>query len=346
MTERGELPGIQYLVLDKNKILFEYNSGWQDIKNRVPVTNATTFMLNSSTKPVTSAAILQLVDKGKINLDSTLSSYYQNHPYGDQVTIRHLLTHTGGIADPVPINWFHLAEEHKKFDENGALADVLRRSKLKSPPGEKYRYSNIGYWLLGNVIKTASGMSYPDYMKKHILQPLLIPEKEMDFQIPNRDLQAKDYQKKFSLFNLITYIMGDNRIRGKSEGIWSRYKYIYHNGYSYGGLYANALGISRFLQDMLKDKPVIFSPKSKLDFFSPHKTTKGELSGTTPGWSTGELSGVQYFGKPGGGRGSNSNIRIYPDKGLATVFLANKVEISESPINKFSDSLDQSFVIS
>ena len=99
------------------------------------------------------------------------------------------------------------------------------------------------------------------------------------------------------------------------------------------------------IEDMLKDQPVIFSPETKQKFFTPHKTTAGELTGTTPGWRMGKLSGVQYFGKPGGGRGSNSNIRIYPDKGVATVYLANNVEISESPINKFSDSLDKEFIL-
>ena len=65
---------------------------------------------------------------------------------------------------------------------------------------------------------------------------------------------------------------------------------------------------------------------------------------TTLGWSTGKLFDSKYYGKPGGGRGSHSNIRIYPGKGIATVFLVNKIEISESPINKFSDSLDKAFI--
>ncbi len=128
IIEKRKLPGIQYLVMDKNKTLFEYNNGWQDIKNRIPVTSSTTFMLNSSTKPITSAAIMQLVEKSKINLDTNISSYFSNHPFGDHVTVRHLLTHTGGIADPIPINWFHLSDEHEQFNEDNALADVLKNS--------------------------------------------------------------------------------------------------------------------------------------------------------------------------------------------------------------------------
>ncbi len=341
MIEKGKIPGVQYLVMNKEKILIEYNGGMQDIKNKIPVTASTTFMLNSSTKTVTAAAILQLVEKGKIDLDSSMSSYYPDHPYGEGVTIRHLLNQTSGIPCPVPIKWFHLAEEHENFDENKALAEVLKKSKLKSNPGEKYLYSNTSYWLLGKIIEKVSGLSYPEYIKKNIFQPLSIPSKEMDYTSPDIKLQAKEYQEKCSILNLVVYFMDDKKLRGKSEGKWTRYKFIYHNGYAYGGLFTNARGVGRFLQDMLKERPTIFSPETKEKFFTRQKTNADELVETTLGWHVGELSGVNYFGKVGGGRGSCSNIRIYPDKGIATVYLANKIETSEGPIDKISDSLDK-----
>jgi len=95
---------------------------------------------------------------------------------------------------------------------------------------------------------------------------------------------------------------------------------------------------------MLKERPTIFSPKTRLAFFTQQKNNAGEWVESTLGWHTGELFNSKYYGKPGGGRGSNSNIRIYPDKGIATVVLVNKIEISESSINKFSDSLDKAFI--
>jgi CubicO group peptidase (beta-lactamase class C family) len=129
--ETGKIPGIQYLVMNEDKILFEYYGGWQDIKNKVPVTASTTFMLNSSTKPITAAAILQLAEKGEIDLDSSVSSYYPLHPYGEEITVRHLLSHTAGIPNPPPINWFHLAEDHENFDENpSARGPYMLRSSF------------------------------------------------------------------------------------------------------------------------------------------------------------------------------------------------------------------------
>ncbi|MCP5108054.1 MAG: beta-lactamase family protein, partial [bacterium] len=344
LIEKGKIPGVQYMVMKKNEILFEYNGGLQDIKNKIPVTASTTFMLNSSTKPITAAAILQLAEKGEIGLDSSVSAYYPGHPYGEGVTVRHLLNQTSGIPNPIPITWFHSMEEHENFDENIALAEVLKKSKLKFKPGEKYSYSNISYWLLGKIIEKVSRLSYPEYMKKNIFRPLSITAEEMDYTIPNLKLQAKEYQEKFSLLNLVVYLMDDKKLRGKSEGSWTRYKFIYHNGYAYGGLFTNARGLSRFLQDMLKERPSIFSPETKQAFFTRQKNNAGEWVETTLGWHIGELFGVKHFQKAGGGRGSSSNIRIYPDKGIATVFLVNKIEISEPPINKFSDSLDKAFI--
>lgn len=345
LIEKGKIPGVQYMVMNEKEILFEYNGGLQDIKNKIPVTAATTFMFNSSTKPITAAAILQLVEKGKIGLDSSLSSYYPGHPYGEGVTVRHLVNQTSGIPYPIPISWFHLAEEHETFDEDRALAEVLKNSKLKSQPGEKYVYSNISYWLLGKIIEKVSGLSYPEYMRKHICRPLSITSEEMDYTIPNIKLQTKEYQKKYSLLNLMVYFMDDKKLRGESEGRWSRYKFLYHHGFAYGGLFTNARGVSRFLQDMLKERPAIFSPETKQAFFTRQQNNAGEFVETTLGWHMGELQGVRHFQKAGGGRGSCSNIRIYPEQELATVYLVNKIETGEAPIYKFSDSLDRMFIL-
>jgi CubicO group peptidase (beta-lactamase class C family) len=80
---KKEIPGIQYLVLNKEGPIFEYNGGWRDVKNDLPVTPNTTFMMNSSTKPIVALAILQLVQKGALSLDDSFSLYFQEHPYGD-----------------------------------------------------------------------------------------------------------------------------------------------------------------------------------------------------------------------------------------------------------------------
>ena len=78
--------------------------------------------------------------------------------------------------------------------------------------------------------------------------------------------------------------------------------------------------------------------------FTQQRTSGGELLNMTLGWVMGETSGARYFGKQGGGLGFHGNVRIYPDKGVATVSLANRTEISAGHIEERSDDLDAFFV--
>jgi CubicO group peptidase (beta-lactamase class C family) len=136
-------PGIQYLVVDAQKVRFEFCGGVRDINAALPVTPETTFMAASSTKALTAAAVLTLVQDGKVQLDDPLSAYYPAHPYGPKVTIRRLLNQSAGVPNPLPLRWLHLVEEHSGFDEEAALQAAVRRAgKLAFPPGAKYGYSN------------------------------------------------------------------------------------------------------------------------------------------------------------------------------------------------------------
>ena len=152
LIQQNRLPGIQYIVVGEQDIRFEYYGGRRDIGANLPVTAQTTFMASSSTKALTAAAVLQLVERGQVELDKSLSAYYPAHPYGDQVTIRRLLNQSSGIRNPAPVKWLHTVEEQPTFDEAQALQQVLsQHPRLAFPPGDRYAYSNISYWLLGQV---------------------------------------------------------------------------------------------------------------------------------------------------------------------------------------------------
>ncbi len=342
---KNEFPGIQYLVINKEGTIFEYNGGWRDVKNDLPVTPNTTFMMNSSTKPVVALAILLLAQKGALSLDDSLSLYFQQHPYGDKVKIRHLLNQTSGISDPAPLNWFHLPEEHDTHNENQLLQVILaQNSELDFEPGEKYQYSNISYWLLGKVIEKISGGAYTAYIENNIFLPLGIKDEEMGFRIHNPALQAKEYHQRFNLIHGGLRMIVASKYIGGIEKSWKQMNYVYHNGAAYGGLYGNARGIAKLLRDQLKRESIILSAGMKDHFYTQQKNSDNESIETTPGWHTGLLKNNRYFGKPGGGIGSHSNIRIYPEKGIATIFFINQIEFSSESVNGFSDFLDNEFL--
>lgn len=345
LVSQGRITGLQYVVVDKQGIRFEYYGGLRDIGARLPVTAETTFMAASSTKALTAAAVLQLVQQGKVDLDKSLSAYYPHHPYGEQVTVRRLLNQSAGIPNPLPLRWLHTVEEHTNFDEEAALQAVLHKSRsLAFTPGEKYGYSNISYWLLGMVIRQASGQPYCDHMRTHVFEPLGIPQAELNCLIPDLARHARGYQRKYSLLGLFLYLAMDRRLLEGSEAGRFRLKPVYMNGPAYGGLNGTARAFGRFLQDQLRDDPVLLDSATRALFFSPQRNNRGQELVTTLGWHRGRVGDVPYYGKPGGGPGFHSNLRIYPSAGLATVWLANETAVSEAPINRFGDWLDQSFL--
>jgi D-alanyl-D-alanine carboxypeptidase len=342
LVRRGHVPGIQYVVVDAREVRFQYEGGRADLASGGRVSAATAFMAASSTKAVTAAAVLQLVAAGRVGLDAPLSAYYAAHPYGNEVTVRRLLNQTSGIANPMPINWLHLAEEHARFDEEAALSDVLRRyGKLRSAPGERYAYSNISYWLLGKVIERASGLSYASYVRRQVLEPIGAPPEELDYDIPSGERLAAGYVRVYSALGIIGRFALDRRFIERTESRRFRIRPVYMNGPPYGGLFGTARGLARFAQDQLRPRSALFPDATRRLFVSEQRTGGGRAIPTTLGWHAGRLAGVRYYGKPGGGPGYRSNVRIYPDRGLGSAWMANEIAAGERPITAFTDAMDE-----
>jgi D-alanyl-D-alanine carboxypeptidase len=345
IVESGRIPGIQYVVVDSHDVRYEYYGGRRDVSSDDPVTSDTTFMSSSTTKTLTAAAVLQLKGRNMIDLAESLSMYFPSHPYGHDIKINHLLNQTSGVPNPLPLKWLHLVEDHESFDADKALQDVLKRhSKLRFIPGSRYAYSNISYWLLGKVIEHVSGMLYDDYMRKNIIGPLGISNKDLDFQIVNIDNHACGHLRRFSPLGLLIPFMMSKEIFSEKAENRLRFRPVYMDGAPYGGLIGTALAFSKFLQDQLSPNSILFNDKTKDLFYSEQIDSRKHLIETTLGWHRGKLLGVEYFGKPGGGPGFQSNMRIYPSKGIATVWLANETGVSEGPIHKLTDNMDKYFL--
>ncbi len=341
----GEYPGIQYMVLDRQGVVFEFNGGWRDTAARAPVTAKTTFMSASMTKVITALAVLQLADRGLVSLDEPLSTYFRDHPYGNELTVRQLISHTAGVSNPLPLDWMHPVEKHDEYDESTELGRRLNKnSKLKSRPGTDYRYSNLGYWLLYKVIENAAGMPYTDYVKQSILEPLEIPETDLGFSFAMPEDRAVGYIKRWSFMRAMMGVMAPAFVMGRSEGAWTSFENLYMNGPAYGGLIGNTKGWSAFLSDQLaKDSKVMTSGVRQL-FYETQQTAEGNEIAMTLGWHTGVLDGNEYYYKAGGGPGYSCNIRIYPDTGMASVWLSNRMAASESPIQALSDAVDAYYI--
>jgi len=163
-------PGGEVLVARGGRIIFEKGYGCAQMESRTPFTDHTRFRIGSLTKQFTSAAIFKLAEDGKLGVDDHLSKLIPDWPRGDEVTLRHLLTHTSGIhnftakpgfyehvTDPISMEALIASFENDPYDFN---------------PGEKYSYCNSGYVLLGHIVEKVSGQSYSEYLREAFFEPL------------------------------------------------------------------------------------------------------------------------------------------------------------------------------
>ncbi len=326
---KNDCPGIQYSVTTSKGLIYSSSVGSADIEGNVPLAKDSQMMLHSMTKTFTAAAVLRLIDKGKLSLDDPARKYLPYIPYDERVTIRNLLSQTSGIPDPIPLRWVHTAKEDDSFDENRILREILEgHSKLNFEPGKKYAYSNISYWLLGKIVEKVSGVPYKEYMISEIFKKLNISDSEMGFLIPTGTKHVKGYLRKFSFFNLLKIFLLDSKFFGKYEGDWLHVRDHYLNGPPFGGIVSNAESVSVFLRDQLRNDSVLFSKDTKDLFYQQQNDNTGKPVEMSLGWHIRSLNGNRYYFKEGGGAGFHSEMRIYPELRIATVAISNNTEFN------------------
>jgi CubicO group peptidase (beta-lactamase class C family) len=333
------VPGLQYVVVRAGGAVFEYAGGWSDMRSQRPMTAATTLMAYSMTKTFTAAAILQLVEQGLLALDQAIDAYLSDAPYpGQGITIRQLLDHTSGIPNPIPLRWVHLAADHSTFNEPAALARVLRcYPKLRSEPGRRFAYSNIGYWLLGSIAEQVSQQAYADYVRARILGPLGLSRHDMDFVVPDPARHACGYLGRYSLMNLLKGAVTDRRLWGDYDGSWLRLRSHYVNGPAFGGLVGTGSAFGKFLQDQLQSKSALLASATRRLFETRQANREGVPIPMTLGWHVGQVRGETYLFKQGGGGGFRSEMRLYPRTGIGSVVMANSSQFNSS---KFLNQID------
>lgn len=170
LADQGYFNGA-VLVAEKDEILLSEGYGYASFQYEVQATSRTKFRIGSLSKAFTAAAILKLVDEGKLALTDTVDLLLPNFTYGNQITIHHLLSHTSGIADftSSPDYWAKSMRLPSTLDQ---IIDSLKIAPLEFEPGERMEYCNVGYLVLTAVIEKITGKSYSDFLKETIFHPL------------------------------------------------------------------------------------------------------------------------------------------------------------------------------
>ncbi|TGD83058.1 serine hydrolase [Hymenobacter wooponensis] len=152
------------LVTRHDSVLLHQAYGLADYEWAVPNTPDTKFALASITKSFTAVAMLQLAERGQLQLTDKLDKFFPRFPNGHAITLHQLLTHTSGLALDFESQYL----DHTAVSRDSALA-FIQRLPVQFPPGTRVGYSNVGYYLLGQIIEKASGITYGEYLQRNIL---------------------------------------------------------------------------------------------------------------------------------------------------------------------------------
>jgi CubicO group peptidase (beta-lactamase class C family) len=297
-----------------------------------PTTARTTFHCFSTTKVVTSLAVVQLVVEGRVRLDDPLIAYLPELPYRNGATIRQVLSHQAGLPNPIPLSWVHADVDHERFDAAAFLARVLREHPSCGRPGRRVRYSNVGFLLLGRLVETIAGVPYERYVRDRILDVVgccMADGASLGFDLPPRG-HATGYTRCSSPAGVLIALLPDTKRLRVHEGAWIRYRPFHLDGSAYGGLKGNVLGWAPLLSAIATRDPRLLPPNGYDALFTPQSLASGRPTGHALAWFTGRLHGVDYLCHAGGGPGYSAEIRVYPALRAASALLANTTAMSDT----------------
>lgn len=286
------------LVAKGDRILLEEGYGMADYKNAIPNQPNTLFAIGSITKSFTALAIMQLQEKGLIDVNDPISKYLDGNRYGDEITIHHLLTHTSGL----PWDGKVQGETYVPLEDN---INYINKLFLMFQPGTSYGYSNAGYQLLAAIIEKVSGKSYNDYIENNLFKPLSMADSICGNDASYHANQSIGYHidlnknEQLQIYNF-SAILGSGNIYSTVQDLFK---------------YSRALDSNQLLGEV-----------STNELFKPHW---GDLSnGYGYGWRISELYGHQMISHGGsiGGGGYTSLMIKFPENDYTLIFLTNNAD--------------------
>ena len=197
-----QVPGVAIAVVHKGEIVVAKGYGFANVEQQVPVTTETVFQSASVGKQFTAAAVMLLIEDGKLSLDDPITKIFPDAPWRwHTVTIRHLLTHTSGIPDYENNNEIDLRKDYTEDQ----LAKFAFGLKLEFDPGTRFNYSNTGYVLLGCIIHKVSGQFYGDLLRERVFKPIgmksariiseedIIPHRAAGYRLVKGELKNQEW---------------------------------------------------------------------------------------------------------------------------------------------------------
>lgn len=297
------------LVARDGKPIFRQAYGAANREWIIPNTVKTRYRIGSITKQFTAAAILQLADENKLGLDDPISQYLPGLPASwGPASIRQLLSHTSGIPNytsPDDSDAKLMPVKHSPQE----LINLLKDVPLNYEHGTKFMYNNMGYVLLGRIIETVSGMSYPDYLAQKLLKPLKLRNSGYDDGRIVVGQLAQDYTDG-----------PDRVVKGRLVNM--------SNAYAAGAMYSTVDNLLAWQQMLTKGN--VLSPAALKAMF----TDGGHHYGL--GWFIYENLSRKLYEHGGNIGAYSSMLAYYPDDKVTVIVLSN---YGDEVVGKITDAL-------
>lgn len=320
LLARG-IPGLAVAVAIDGKLVYAEGFGYADLEQRVPAWPTTKFRIGSISKPLTAAALMQLVEEGKVDLDAPVQKYVPSFPdKGAKITSRMLAGHLAGIR--------HYKDDEflisRHYDSVLEGLKIFENDPLVSPPGTKFNYSSYGFNLLSAVIESASGENFVSYMQNYVFTPLGLIDTLADQNRPIIEERSRFYSRE-------------------KDGPLENAPYV-DNSYKWagGGFLSTAEDLVRFGSALLQ--PGFLKESSLQLLFTSQRTTSGEETGYGMGWGIRKAaSGKRIYEHAGGSVGGSCQVILYPDSHLVVALVTNlgsapwKIEDVEAIAENFTN---------
>jgi len=312
---RPGMPGASVLVMLGDTVVLRESVGLADVERGIAATPATNFRLASLSKQLTATAVLLLVRDGRLSLERRVRELLPELPaYADEVTVRHLLTHTSGVWD---YEDFVPDTIQRQVRDEDALALVSTRAdRLYFTPGSAWRYSNTGYALLALIVECVTGERFADVLRARVFLPLgmtatfaheegrsVVPDRAWGYTVRGGTVTRTDQSSTSA-------VLGD------------------------GGVYSSIDDLSRWHASLTRG-PLVGDALWALTR-TPQRLTDGRTTEYGLGWFVDRHLGRTRLRHHGETRGFTNAVSRYPEAGVTIVVLTNR---SDSAPWEIADAL-------
>ncbi len=315
---------------NSDSILYQKNIGLANRSFEIPIDERTRFNAASTSKIFTTAAIMLLVDQGKLDIEANLTDYL-DWDIPQTIKIKHLLQHTSGLPDIFTDKyWLSSKINLKSWHDLLSFSDL---NNLNFEPGARYEYSNTGFLLLGLVIEKISGQDYFSFVQNHIWGPLNMHDTKNARSSDIINNQATGYTNVYATLNTDTNTINFNQDNSSSA---LQTNAMFANGLSSpaGGCYTTTMDLFNLIQGLINEKLITEATLEQFATIQEIRSFRFDvLRAYGNGFMINQVGEYIYWGHEGSLPGANSGLYYFPSSDLIVSILSNSDEDARKVLN-------------